>query len=428
MNKNDQLLADIEQKLSTIPMFSKKGAGAANFDLSGMRRFCNLMGNPQNNFPSVHVAGTNGKGTTCRMLASIYHEAGYRVGLYTSPHLSDVRERFLVDGNMIDPSELNVFLDAYWRIIKEQKFTYFEITTAIAFWYFSRSNVDIAIIETGLGGRLDATNVIHPYASVITSIGLDHTDILGNTIAEIAKEKAGIIKKNVPVVAGSLPAEAVQVTKAVADKENAPYYQADSILESFQNNTLKITSSAGEIVDLIIHSGKQTDAKNALAAITVTNILQTHFPVIPEAVKNGVENVNQHYPGKGVFYRLSENKSWYFDGAHNRDSVQELTDHLIRMATPEQWTVVLSFMSDKLNADIAQYWNQFSNIWLYSQNSERAASIEQMKEYFPQSRVLNLSDKNGLPEFKTELVIFSGSFYFYSILSDWMGSGTASDK
>jgi len=168
MNKNDQLLADIEQKLSTIPMFSKKGAGAANFDLSGMRRFCNLMGNPQNNFPSVHVAGTNGKGTTCRMLASIYHEAGYRVGLYTSPHLSDVRERFLVDGNMIDPSELNVFLDAYWRIIKEQKFTYFEITTAIAFWYFSRSNVDIAIIETGLGGRLDATNVIHPYASVIT--------------------------------------------------------------------------------------------------------------------------------------------------------------------------------------------------------------------------------------------------------------------
>src|SRR6056297_2643907 len=299
MNKNDQLLADIEQKLSTIPMFSKKGAGAANFDLSGMRRFCNLMGNPQNKFPSVHVAGTNGKGTTCRMLASIYHEAGYRVGLYTSPHLSDVRERFLVDGNMIDPSELNVFLDAYWRIIKEQKFTYFEITTAIAFWYFSRSNVAIAIIETGLGGRLDATNVIHPYASVITSIGLDHTDILGNTIAEIAKEKAGIIKKNVPVVAGSLPAEAVQVTKAVADKENAPYYQADSILESFQNNTLKITSSAGEIVDLIIHSGKQTDAKNALAAITVTNILQTHFPVIPEAVKNGVENVNQHYPGKG---------------------------------------------------------------------------------------------------------------------------------
>jgi len=428
MNKNDQLLADIEQKLSTIPMFSKKGAGAANFDLSGIRRFCNLMGNPQNNFPSVHVAGTNGKGTTCRMLASIYHEAGYRVGLYTSPHLSDVRERFLVDGNMIDPSELNVFLDAYWRIIKEQKFTYFEITTAIAFWYFSRSNVDIAIIETGLGGRLDATNVIHAYASVITSIGLDHTEILGNTIAEIAKEKAGIIKKNVPVVAGSLPAEAVQVTKAVADKENAPYYQADSILESFQNNTLKITSSAGAIVDLIIHSGKQTDAKNALAAITVTNILQTYFPVIPEAVKNGVVNVNQHYPGKGVFYRLSENKSWYFDGAHNRDSVQELTDHLIRMATPEQWTVVLSFMSDKLNADIAHYWNQFSNIWLYSQSSERAASIEQMKEYFPQSRVLNLSDKNGLPEFKTELVIFSGSFYFYSILSDWMGSGTASDK
>src|SRR6056297_1906345 len=428
MNKNDQILADIEQKLSTIPMFSKIGAGAANFDLSGMRRFCNLMGNPQNKFPSVHVAGTNGKGTTCRMLASIYQQAGYRVGLYTSPHLSDVRERFLVDGRMIALSELNVFIDAYWNVITEQKYTYFEITTAIAFWYFSRSKVDIAIIETGLGGRLDATNVILPIASVITSIGLDHTDILGSTIAEIAKEKAGIIKKNVPVIEGKLPAEAAKVVKSAADKMNAPCYLANSVVEAFQNDTLKIITPTGGTIDILLHSGKQTDAQNASIAVTVSNILQTQFPVVPEAVKYGIEQIDTLYPGKGVFSRLLENKAWYFDGAHNRDSVKELTDHLIRMASPEHWTVVLSFMSDKLNAEIAEYWNRFPNILIYSQGSDRAASIEQMKQYFPHAGVLIHSVENGLPEFKTELVIFSGSFYFYSILSDWMGSGTASDK
>ena len=427
MKTDNQLLADIESKLSTIPMFTKKGAGAANFDLSGMRRFCDLMDNPQNDFPSVHVAGTNGKGTTSRMLASIYQEAGYNVGLYTSPHLSDVRERFVAGGKMIEPTELALFFDIYWNDITKHEFTYFEITTAISFWFFSRSNVDIAIIETGLGGRLDATNVIIPLVSVITSIGFDHTDILGNTLTEIAAEKSGIIKKNVPVVAGKLPAEALNVVMNTAEQVHALCLRANSFVESFQNNTLRMKTQTGRTIDLLIQNGKRTDAQNASIACIVTDILQKQFTVQSETVKKGIENLDINYPGKGVFSRLIGNKSWYFDGAHNVDSVKELTDHLIRIAATEHWTVVLSFMSDKLNAELARYWSQFPNIWLYSQKSERSASVEQMKKFFPKARVLNLS-KDGLPEFKTELVIFSGSFYFYSILSKWMGTGTASDK
>jgi len=428
METDLELMAEIETRLNSVPMFSKSGAKAANFDLSSMRRFCDLLGNPQSNLKTIHVAGTNGKGTTCRMLASIYQEQGYRVGLYTSPHLTDVRERFLVNGRMIAPEDLKLFIDKYWDKITEHSFTYFEITTAIAFWHFSRSDVDIAVIETGLGGRLDATNVIVPLASVITSVGLDHTDILGSSISEIATEKAGIIKPNIPVVTGNLTEEAFQVVKKIANEKFSNLYNAQQSIVSFQDNTLKLQPNGGNKISVKIESAKSTDAGNASIAISAVYLLQDSFPVQPDAIKKGIEHLNRNYPGKGVFYRLSEDKKWYFDGAHNRDSVKALTEHLQRIAKQEKWTVVLSFMADKLNTDIADYWNQFSNIWICLQNSERAASLEQMKSYFPNARVLNLSDQKRLPEFKTELVIFSGSFYFYSILSDWMGSGTASDK
>jgi dihydrofolate synthase/folylpolyglutamate synthase len=430
MKTDKELLDDIDRKLSSIPMFSKKGAGAANFSLSGMRDFCDILGNPQHHFPSVHVAGTNGKGTTCRMLASIYQEAGYKVGIYTSPHLKDVRERFIVNGSLIDVAELHQFFESYWDDIKTNSFTYFEITTAIAFWYFSRSNVDIAIIETGLGGRLDATNVIVPVASVITSVGLDHTEILGHTIAEIAKEKSGIIKKEVPVVCGNLPEEAFNVVQEITEQQHqhANLHLASAFSTFDQTDRLRVHTKLDKPLDIHIEGGKITNVINAMIAVAVIEILKDQFPVEPNAIKNGIERRDINYPGKGVFFRLKKDKSWFFDGAHNRDSVKELINHLKNIAEPGNWTVVLSFMSDKINDDIAGYWNQFSNIWIYSQDSERAASIEQMKLHFPKAKVLNEVEKNGLPEFKTELVIFSGSFYFYSILSDWMGSGTASDK
>lgn len=428
MGKNADLMEEIEVKLDSIPMFSKSGAEAVNFDLSGMRQFCDLMGNPQDNFPSIHVAGTNGKGTTCRMLASIYHEAGFKVGLYTSPHLTDVRDRFLVNRTKIEPLELKIFLDRYWPAITEHSFTYFEITTAIAFWHFSRRNVDIAIIETGLGGRLDATNVLNPAASVITTIGLDHTDILGDSISEIAREKSGIVKNTAPVVVGKLTLEALQVVKEVAEQKNVKVFESQKTVQSFQDHALILKLRDIGNLTLKINNGKTTDAENAAIACATVDILRYRFPVHSGEIKKGIENLDQNYPGKGVFHRLRDDKMWYFDGAHNSDSIKALTELLKSISGQENWTVVLSFMSDKLNTEIAEYWNQYSNLWICSQNSRRSASLREMKMYFPGARVLRHPSKNRLPEFKTELVIFSGSFYFYNILSDWMGSGTASDK
>ncbi|MFO7848119.1 MAG: Mur ligase family protein, partial [Balneolaceae bacterium] len=196
---------DVLHKLESIPMFGRQGKSAANFSLEPIRNFCEKLGNPQNKFRSVHVAGTNGKGTTCRMLASVYQEAGYRTGLYTSPHLADYRERFTVNSKWIPKQYLLRFFQEHSGLIESHKLTYFELSTAVAYWYFSEMETDVAILETGLGGRLDATNIVKPMVTVITSVGLDHTDLLGDTVEMIAAEKAGIIKPNTPVVAGQVP-------------------------------------------------------------------------------------------------------------------------------------------------------------------------------------------------------------------------------
>ena len=185
---------DVYKWLNEIPMFGKTGASAANFSLRSIRRFCAELGNPQDTYPTIHVAGTNGKGTTCQMLASVCQSAGYKTGLYTSPHLLDYRERFRVNAAQITEQDLLRFFRRFDELLKRYSLTYFEISTAIAFWFFEQQKVDIAIIETGLGGRLDATNIITPEVSVITSVGLDHTDILGDSLGKIAKEKGGIIK------------------------------------------------------------------------------------------------------------------------------------------------------------------------------------------------------------------------------------------
>ncbi|MEX2602115.1 MAG: Mur ligase family protein, partial [Balneolaceae bacterium] len=218
---------DLHNYLESIPMFGRVGASATRFVLDYMEEFSRRMGNPQNGFRSIHVAGTNGKGTTCQMLASVYMEAGYRVGLYTSPHLTRIHERFRVNDETITDEELLEFFRRYERDLEEVPLTYFELSTAIAFWYLNRQNVDLAIIETGLGGRLDATNVITPEVSVITSISLDHTDFLGNTIGEIAREKAGIIKSGRPVVTGSLPEEALVVIRETAAANGSQVFETD---------------------------------------------------------------------------------------------------------------------------------------------------------------------------------------------------------
>ena len=203
-------------------MFSHIGAAAYKKDLVNTIRLCDYLGNPQNNFKSIHIAGTNGKGSTSHMLAAILQTAGYKTGLYTSPHLKDFRERFRIDGEMIPKEWVIDFTERIQPIIETINPSFFEITVAMAFDFFAKQNVDIAVIEVGLGGRLDSTNIISPEISVITNIGWDHMNILGNSLEEIALEKAGIIKQNIPVVIGEVIPETRNIFEETAKAAHAP--------------------------------------------------------------------------------------------------------------------------------------------------------------------------------------------------------------
>lgn len=227
-----------------LPMFSRIGASAITPGLDNTYRLCEKLGYPERNFKSIHIAGTNGKGSTSHMLAAILQNSGYTTGLYTSPHLWDFRERIRINGELMEKQAVADFVEEIMPLIEELKPSFFEITVAMAFKYFSDNKVDFAIIETGMGGRLDSTNVIRPELSVITNIGMDHTDKLGNTLEAIAREKAGIIKLNTPVIIGATHPDTSIIFREVAAEMNAPIYFADQIWRNIrhyaENNLLHV--------------------------------------------------------------------------------------------------------------------------------------------------------------------------------------------
>ena len=228
----------IDYLYSRLPLFSRIGPAAIKADLHNTIAICDFLGNPQNKFKTIHVAGTNGKGSTSHMLASILQEAGYKTGLYTSPHLYDFRERIKVNGIMCSETFVTSFTNKMKPFIEKVEPSFFEITVGMAFEYFADENVDIAIIETGLGGRLDSTNIINPILSIISNIGMDHMALLGNTLPEIAYEKAGIIKQATPVVISEIIPETKNIFEQKANSLNAPIYYAEDYIQfkSFQNN------------------------------------------------------------------------------------------------------------------------------------------------------------------------------------------------
>ena len=204
-----------------LPMYQRKGEAAYKADIGNIVAASKHIGNPHTKFKSIHIAGTNGKGSTAHMLTSILQESGYKTGLYTSPHLKDFRERIKVNGKMIAEQEVVDFVKESKAIFEEMELSFFEFTVAMAFDYFSNQQVDIAIIETGLGGRLDSTNILNPELTIITNIGLDHTNLLGNTIEKIAAEKGGIIKENTPIIIGRKQKETNTIFQNIAKEKNA---------------------------------------------------------------------------------------------------------------------------------------------------------------------------------------------------------------
>lgn len=407
---------DLYRYLDGIPAFQHEGMEAARFDLERFRKFCEAIGDPQQKYPTIHVAGTNGKGSTCQILGAIYHEAGYKTGVFTSPHLIEYRERFQVDGVCITDDELIEFINAHDARIKEFSLTYFELSTAIAFWWFGVQDVDLAIIEVGLGGRLDATNIIEPAVSVITNVSLDHTDILGDNVIDIAKEKAGIIKFHTPVVVGNASEEVREVIRKEAANQWSAVYEVHSLNPKWKLGICILTEGEKEYnFSTDLHNPIQ--AYNIAVAWYVIRVLRNKFKVTEGEFRDGLKKVKTVFSHPGRFEKLLPDRRWYFDGAHNIEAVKAMTETAQSIRPLDQSILILSLMRDKINQDMMQEFQKFKKIYYYTIRSKRAAGIGEVKKWLPNAEVFPAEQKQQtlfLKELESELVIFAGSFYFYS--------------
>ena len=415
-----QSVDDVKQYLSDIPKFQSDHQKAADFNLNKFKAFCADIGNPQNKYSTIHVAGTNGKGSTCRILAGIYRRAGFKTALYSSPHILQYNERFEINGQCISDQSLIDFFDQYQEEVEEAGLTYFEISTAIAFWWFAKEKVDLAIIEVGLGGRLDATNIIEPEVSVITSIAMDHTDILGDSLEEVAREKAGIIKPKCPVVIGKLPERAEKEIRATARKREADIWSVDALNPKFTPpNTIHLNVNNESLAfQSTLHAPVQ--ALNVAAAWHVQQILNHKFPVSSAQFRQSLKKINIGY---GRFERLLDQKKWYFDGAHNIEALRRVKETVSTVGSVDEAILVLSLMRDKITPQMADEFSEFKNIYYYTLNTKRAAPFKEVQKWLPQARSFPTrkdQQQAFLKEVDSELVIFAGSFYFYATVRDWI--------
>lgn len=413
--------------LDSIPRFESKGTEAAKFDLTRFRKFCDSINNPQESFDSVHIGGTNGKGSTCRILAAVYEHGGYKTGLYTSPHIISFNERFQVNGKNIPDERLIDFFNAFFEQIIEYQLTYFEISTAIAFWWFKLENVDVAFVEVGLGGRFDATNVITPLVSVITSIALDHTDILGNSVEKIAEEKAGIIKPGIPVVIGKLPKKAEKVVAEKARQQNSKVITVEEVTPG---------CLGPGYYEIIEENNKITVHTDLLAPVQAINIglawqtvkqLVTTYPVNKKQFQEGIHNVGMKHPIVGRFSRLLPDRQWFFDGGHNPEAVKAMKEAVGTIQPVNETVLILSLMRDKINKELITEFLEFKKIYYHELDTDRAATMAYVKEWLPDVRSFP-ADRSQiqslLKDLESELVIFAGSFYFYATVRDWLNKVT----
>lgn len=344
----------LDYLFTKLPMFSRIGAAAIKKDLTNTIRLCDALDNPQSKFKSIHIAGTNGKGSTSHMLAAILQTAGYRTGLYTSPHLYDFRERIRVNGNMCDEQFVIGFTQRIQPLIEEIEPSFFEITVAMAFEYFALHKVDIAIIETGLGGRLDSTNVVTPELSVITNIGWDHMQMLGDSLDKIAFEKAGIIKPGVPVVIGESTNETKDVFIKQAHQKNAPIFFADQLryVDSFNTDKGQLS---------VVVDDRRKDEKpayrldlpglyqrrNLLTVIEAVQQLQLKgWNIEPSHVKQALQHVKKLTGLHGRWEVIRHQPKIVLDVAHNVDGMQSVLEQL-EFEAYDHLYIILGMVKDK---------------------------------------------------------------------------------
>jgi dihydrofolate synthase/folylpolyglutamate synthase len=338
---------------SHLPIFQRVGKAAYKADLGNTLKLDEYFGHPHRTFKTIHIAGTNGKGSTSHMLAAVLQKAGYRVGVYTSPHLRDFRERIRVNGEMIPEDEVAKFISQHKDFFDQIMPSFFEMTVALAFDYFSRMNLDVAVIEVGLGGRLDSTNIINPILSVITNIGFDHTDLLGDTLPKIASEKAGIIKPDTPVVVSQYQPEVENVFIAKAKEMNAPIYFADQeiqVYEQFIDTTglqvLKLAEKGKDIkieIDLL-GNYQRYNIPGVLKSIEILS--GKGFLLSNEALMEGLRNVQTLTGFMGRWQKLSENPLIYCDTGHNVDGIKYVVEQL-RHIPHNNLHMVIGVVADK---------------------------------------------------------------------------------
>ena len=344
----------LEYLFSQLPMYQRQGAPAFKKDLSNTLALCTALGEPHIKFKSIHIAGTNGKGSVSHMLASVFQEAGYKIGLYTSPHLTDFRERIKINGEMISEQSVIDFVADHQSDFEEIKPSFFEMTVALAFGHFAKNQVDIAIIETGLGGRLDSTNVVTPELSVITNIGYDHQQFLGETLPEIAGEKAGIIKPNVPVVVGEFQQEVADVFEAKARETNSRLRFAnrewETRIQELEDDRLQMSLRHYDGTELEVESelSGPHQAKNLITTLEVVRTLSdSGWNLTREHFKAGINHVVSATGLKGRWQVLGRNPLIIADTAHNREGLEPNLKRLVSNRNPEQLHFVWGMVNDK---------------------------------------------------------------------------------
>jgi dihydrofolate synthase/folylpolyglutamate synthase len=369
-----------------LPMFQRVGAQAYKPSLKNTLKLSKALDNPHTKFKSIHVAGTNGKGSTSHMLASIFQEAGYKTALYTSPHLVDFRERIKVDGHMISQQAVVDFVQKNKAIIEEIKPSFFELCVVMAFDYFAKENVDIAIVEVGMGGRLDSTNIIQPLLSIITNISFDHMQFLGDTLPKIAREKAGIIKENTPVIISQRQSECDDVFIEIAKEKNAKLIFASDQFKAIDLNdsdlnilSMDVSSNEHQYRLQTRLSGKY-QLKNILGVVAAYEQLnEIGYIIPPKALHDGVLNVKENNALRGRWEILDKEPLTIADTGHNEDGINQIINQISQIDYDRlHW--VWGMVNDKDPAKVFKLLPKEANYYFCKPNIPRGLEADVCKE------------------------------------------------
>lgn len=380
---------------SYLPMFQRIGAAAYKEDIYNTVELMKALGNPEKKFKSIHVAGTNGKGSSSHLIASILREKGLKVGLHTSPHLKDFRERIKINNQMCEEDFVVKFVENNKELIERIKPSFFETAVAMAFTYFAQENVDVAIIEVGMGGRLDSTNVINPLACLITNISFDHTQFLGNSLEKIAEEKAGIIKQNTPVVISQTQKETQNVFLAKANEKNAPICFTDNYLscenvshsqgllkmDIYQNETERLNNLQSSL------SGYYQQ-KNILGVIALIDTLNKYhnFNISDKEIKQGIKNISSNFPIAGRWQTLCKKPLTICDTGHNEDGLKYVIEQ-IKNTPHKKLRFVLAMVNDKDVNKVLSMLDKDAEYYLSQAKIPRALPVNELAEKAKQAGI-----------------------------------------